>query len=195
MCIKHIERRFVYLYRQSSTLGVNSRQRLQCYHDFSVVTHLPLKYLGHCSLSTKGSPPPRIPGQLAFFAPYDMRPLLQELLRRIPTSRIPRGSGVCPSDTSPASQVIERVVKKLILVDVVHVLDDVVPDILKGDYINERVMVYNDLLPRWPQVKMHCARHTLDRCDDSLRARICLCIVPIKGRDSVVRAVHGARYS
>jgi hypothetical protein len=30
------------------------------------------------------------------------------------------------------------------------------------------VMVYNDLLPRWPQVKMHCARHTLDRCDDSL---------------------------
>jgi hypothetical protein len=124
-----------------------------------------------------------------------MRPLLQELLRRIPTSRIPRGSCVCSSDASPASQVIERVVKELILVNIVHVLDDVISDILKGDHINERVMVYNDLLPRWPQVKMHCARHALDRCDDSLRVRICLRVVPIKGRDSVFRAVHGTRYS
>jgi hypothetical protein len=35
----------------------------------------------------------------------------------------------------------------------------------------------------------------LDRCDDCLRARICVRVVPIKGRDGVFGAVHGARYS
>lgn len=97
---------------------------------------------------------------------------------------------MCAIDTSPACQVIQRVVEELILIYVIHVLDNVVPDILERNYIDERVVLGNYLCLGRTKIKVQPARSSLNRLDDRLGAGVRLDVSPIEGGDGLFSTKH-----
>lgn len=71
--------------------------------------------------------------------------------------------------------------EELILIHVIHLLDDVVPDILEGNHIDKRMVINNNLLSCRAEIEMQGAGSTLDRCDDSFRIRIRIRVCPVEG--------------
>lgn len=71
--------------------------------------------------------------------------------------------------------------EELILIHFVHLLDDVVPDILEGNHIDEWMVINNNLLSRRAEIEMQGPGSTLDRCDDSFRIGIRIRVSPVEG--------------
>lgn len=84
--------------------------------------------------------------------------------------------------------------KKLILIHRVHILDNIVPDLLERDRINERMVLDNDLCLGWTKIKMQSARPALNGRNDGLRTGIRVDVIPIERGRSLLSAIHGARY-